>query len=267
MNEFLESIPKGMRPVLLIILIVVFILIFKPWFSVPAGYVGVRFNRFSGDTSAHKQGTHPKMPVIHDIKLFDVRSIKTAYKAESFSSDMQDVTLDIEVIQHLVQEKVNEVYVKIGPDYSEKIINPALYQSAKSGTAKFPIEEIIAKRDELKQIIEETLAGKLASYNIVVESVNLVNITFSPDFTKSIEEKMIEAQKIKTAKNKRLQEEENKKATILKAQAEAESQRLLRLASSKEVVSLKWIEKWDGKLPNIMSGDGNALLIQPGTGK
>jgi len=140
-----------------------------------------------------------------------------------------------------------------------------LYQSAKSGTAKFPIEEIIAKRDDLKQIIEKTLEEKLNIYNIVVESVNLVNITFSPDFTKSIEEKMIEAQRIRTAKNKRLQEEENKKATILKAEAEAESQRLLRLATSKEVVSLKWIEKWDGKLPDIMTGkDGSALLISPG---
>ena len=50
-----------------------------------------------------------------------------------------------------------------------------------------------------------------------------------------------------------------------KAEAEAESQRLLRLATSKEVVSLKWIEKWDGKLPEIMSGkDGAALLINPG---
>jgi len=113
MNEFLDSIPKNMRPVLLIILIMVFVFVFKPWFSVPAGYVGVRFNRFSGETSAHKQGTHPKIPIIHDIRLFDVRSIKTTYKAESFSSDMQDVTLDIEVIQHLVQEKVNEVYVLI----------------------------------------------------------------------------------------------------------------------------------------------------------
>jgi len=84
-------------------------------------------------------------------------------------------------------------------------------------------------------------------------------------FTRAIEEKMIEAQKIKTAKNKRLQEEENKKSTILKAQAEAEGQRLLRMATSREVVSLKWIEKWDGKLPEIMTGkDSGALLINPG---
>ena len=263
MKELLNSIPQSLRPIVLIALILLFVLIFKPWFSVPAGHVGVKFNRFSGATSAHKQGTHLKIPIIHDIRLFDVRSMKSTYKAECASVDMQDVTLDIELIQHLKEEKVNEVYVKVGPDYAIKVIDPLLFQAAKSATALFPIEEIIAKRDQLRKNIESNLREKLTPYNVVIESINLINIAFSTDFTKAIEEKMIQAQKIKTAKNIRLQEEENKESTILKAQAEAESQRLLKIATSKEVVSLKWIEKWDGKLPNIMSGDGNALLISP----
>ncbi len=264
MRELWESIPKGWRPILVITLVVILGMMFKPWFSVPAGHVGVRFNRFSGSTTPNRQGTHFKIPIIHDIQLFDVRSMKVVYKAECVSSDMQDVTLDIELIQRLVQDKVNKLYVEVGRDYEVKVVNPLLYQAAKSATAQFPIEEIIIKRDELRVIIEQKLTEKLNAYNVVVESVNLVNISFSPDFTRAIEEKMIEAQKIKTAKNKRLQEEENKKSTILKAQAEAESQRLLKLATSKEVVSLKWIEKWDGKLPEIMGGkDGPALLLSP----
>ena len=47
----------------------------------------------------------------------------------------------------------------------------------------------------------------------------------------------------------------------MEAQAEAEKQRLLKVNTSKEVVELKWIEKWNGKLPQTILGDNSIPMV------
>jgi regulator of protease activity HflC (stomatin/prohibitin superfamily) len=99
----------------------------------------------------------------------------------------------------------------------------------------------------------------------MVESVNLVDIDFTPEFNKVVEEKQIEEQKIRTAQYVRMQAEENKKTEILKAEAEATKQRLLQQSATREVVNLKWIEKWNGVLPQVNAGKDTMLIVNPGS--
>jgi prohibitin 2 len=161
----------------------------------------------------------------------------------------------------LKQDKVNDLYVTVGRDYIKKIIFPAVNESVKASTAQFPVEEIIVKREQVKNMIEKLLAERLAIYHIVLESVNLVDITFDAEFNKVVEEKQIEEQKIKTAEYRKKQAEQNKLTTILEAEGEARKQQLLRMSVNKDVVSLKYIEKWDGKLPIYMLGDRTMMML------
>ena len=58
-----------------------------------------------------------------------------------------------------------------------------------------------------------------------------------------------------------MQAEEEKKRVILLAEAEAQKQKLLRDSSNQTVINLKWIEKWDGHLPQYMLSDKNNTMI------
>lgn len=231
------------------------------WFVVPPGFVGVTFSRVSGQTESHSQGTHLKLPLLTGVEKFDVRSLRWDITAESASKDLQKVNVHVALNTHLEYDKVNELYVKVGSDYGTKIIEPAVNEAVKAAAAQLPVESIIVKREELKNQIEITLKKHLAGYNIFLENVNLVNIGFDDQFNQVVEEKQIEEQKIKTAQYVRMQAEEQKKTAILQAEAESEKQRLMRQTVTKDIIALKWIEKWDGNLPEIMAGDKGAMLM------
>jgi len=236
------------------------ILGFGCWFVVGPGQVGVTFNNLSGGTKTHQQGFHLKLPIITRLVKFDVKTQREDVHAEAASKDIQRVTVHAVLNYHLAHDKVNTLYTTVGPDFVEKIIHPAVNETAKAATAQFPVEEIIVKRDVLKNQIEVALEEKLKTYDIVLESLNLVDIKFSDDFNKVVEDKQIEEQKIKTAEYQKRQAIEYKEKTILEAQADAERQRLMRQTVTEDIVALEWIKKWDGTLPTTVMGDAVPMV-------
>ena len=233
---------------------------FSPYFIIGAGRAGVVYNRFGGGSYSVGQGVYPRVPIIQSVTVFDTRTLKMESQEGAASKDLQQVVIDIVLNYHVKYDAVNEIYVKVGADFQEKVIQPAVSEIVKACASQYPVEEIIVKRPDLKATIERTLRERLLTYNIVLESLNLVNIDFTLAFNKVVEDKQIEEQKIKTAQYQRMQAEENKKRTILNAEAESRSQELLRDSTSREVIALKWIEKWNGSLPKIITGDSGLLM-------
>lgn len=249
----------GLFVVGLIVLLILF-----PAFTVGAGEVGVTFNRFTGQTQSYSQGTHFRMPIAQSVYKFDVKTKRMDIDAESASKDLQVVHITAMLNYHLDYAHVNDLFVKVGRDYEEKIIHPATNETIKAAVAQFPVEQIITNREDLKTIIEKTLKTKLSAYNIELEAVNLVNINFDPEFNKVVEQKQIEEQKIKTAEYQKRQAMEYKEKTILEAQAEAEKQRLMKSNVNESIVALEWIKKWSGNLPTTMLSDKGVIMINPG---
>ncbi len=205
-------------------------------------------------------GMHVKNPfsIVH---IFDIKTQREEIKAEGASQDLQLVVVEAVVNYRLEPSRLPDLYSKVGRDYVYKVLNPSINESIKAAVAKHKVEEVIVKRHEVKDMIVNTLRTKLTNYFIILEDVNIQDIDFSPEFNKVVEEKQIEEQKIKTAEYRRQQAEQDKLRVILEGQAEAEKQRLLKISTSKEVVELKWIEKWDGKLPVTMMGQGTIPMV------
>lgn len=238
-----------------------FLLFMGSFFIVSPGEVGVKFNKFTGDTTSHSQGINFKLPFIDGVSKFDVKTQRVDMAAEGASKDLQAVKLDISLNYHLDYEKVNDLYIKVGRDFDKKIIEPAIAESIKAASSQFPAEQIITNRHDLKKIIEEMLSKRLVSYNIILEALSISDIDFSPEFNKVVEDKQIEEQKIKTAEYQRRQAEEYKKKTILEAEANAQAQRLMRETVTENIVQLEWIKKWNGQLPTTILGDKSSVLM------
>ncbi|MFH1368459.1 MAG: prohibitin family protein [Elusimicrobiota bacterium] len=241
-------------------------LIINPIFVVGPGQVGVTFNNISGETASYSQGTHFRIPIVHTVNKFDVKTQRLDILAEGASKDLQLVKMETVLNYHLDYTMVDQIYVKVGRDYMQKVIEPAVNEAVKAAVSQYQVERIIVERESVKAIIESLLAKRLLTYNIILENVNLVDIDFADEFNKVVEQKQIEEQKIKTAQYQRMQAEENKKRVILDAEGEARKQQMLKETVSDKGIALQWIAKWDGHLPQYMMGKDTSILITPKTG-
>jgi regulator of protease activity HflC (stomatin/prohibitin superfamily) len=253
------------RSGIIAVIIVAAAIILNPFYIIGPGQVGVTFNRITGDMSSHSMGMGILLPMVQTMNKFDVKTQRVDLLAESASKDLQDVKIDVVLNYHLQYDKVNDLYMKVGRDYTEKVIDPAINEAVKASAAQYPVEDIIVHREELKNSIEKLLTTRLASYNIVLESINLLQIQFTPEFNKAVEEKQIAEQKIKTAEYEKEQAAQTKQKTILEAEGEARKQELLKQTVSEKGIALQWIAKWNGVLPNVMAGDkGNMMMFNLG---
>ena len=249
---------------MIVIIIAAAVLAWISVYVIEPGQIGVKVNTVSGATQSVEPGWHFKRPVLDAVYKYSVRTQLAEYKAVGASRDLQEVTLDVQINFRPVYEAVNKIHVSIGPAYIERVINPAVYESAKAAIAQFNAEEMMVERERLRAIIEEKLKGNLAAYFIFIETVNIKDIDFRDEFNKSVEAKVIEQQKVKTAEYRALQAEQEKKAAILLAEGEAERQRLLTRSASKDSIALAWIAKWQGTTPQVIAGSNSNFLLNIG---
>lgn len=209
------------------------------------------------------EGTHPVLPFITSIKRINVRIQKTDIEASAGTKDLQSITTNMALNWHIEPSKVNKIYQEIGDeqDVVTRIITPALNEVLKSATPKRTAEEILTKRAELKEEIDQEIQKRLAGYGVHIDDVALVNVAFSPEFAKAIEAKQIAEQQAKQAEYEALKASKEAQAEVNRAKGQAEAQRLMRETLTPELLQKQAIEKWDGQFPQVMSGNGAMPFI------
>ncbi|GAB4172033.1 MAG: prohibitin family protein [Coleofasciculaceae cyanobacterium] len=231
--------------------------------TVNPGERGVVIRLGKVQNSILDEGTHPILPFITSIKRINVRIQKTDIEASAGTKDLQSVTTNIALNWHIEPSKVNKIYQQIGDeqDLVTRIITPALNEVLKASTPKRTAEEILTKRAELKDEIDQEIQKRLAEYGIHVDDVALVNVAFSSEFAKAIEAKQIAEQQAKQAEYEALKASKEAQAEINRAKGQAEAQRLMRQTLTPELLQKQAIEKWDGQFPQVMSGNGAMPFI------
>ncbi len=237
--------------------------IFKPFTIVNAGERGVILNFGKVQDNVLDEGIHPILPIVTQVKRLSVRVQENSFTADAASKDLQKVSTQLAVNWHIDVMQVNKVFQRIGDqeEIINRIITPAVSEVLKAATANRTAEEIITKRNDLKQEIDNNLKNRLATYGILIDDVSLVDFSFSPEFSKAIESKQIAEQEAKQAEFIALKASKEAIAEVNRAKGQAEAQRLQRLTLTKELLQKQAIEKWDGRFPTVMAGSGALPLI------
>jgi prohibitin 2 len=97
--------------------------------------------------------------------------------------------------------EVNRVYQNLRQDYVLRVIAPTVQESMKAITANFIAEDLISQRPKVKTDVEAAMRDRLAQNGITLESVSIINFTFSEAFTTAIEAKQVAAQRALEAEN------------------------------------------------------------------
>lgn len=243
--------------------ILAMVVLYMSYVVVEPGTVGVVTHFGAVQDDILPEGLHFVMPVKTKVIPIDIRVQKIESEATAASKDLQIVSSRVVLNYFVEKTQANTIFQELGLRYEGNIVVPAIQESVKSGTAQFNAEHLITRRSEVKNAISEDIQKRLSKYNVVVMDFSIIDFSFSPDFNKAIEDKQVAEQRalratndlvrIKTeAEQERAKAEGVAQARLVNAQAEAESQRLLRQTLNKDLVQLRAIEKWDGKLPHIM---------------
>lgn len=230
---------------------------------VPAGSRGVVFDRIKGVKNTQlNEGISFIVPFLQEATLFDVRVQKAEFDSSAASKDLQSVRTKVALNFSLIPEEVPSVFRQVGADFTEKIVHPAVQEVVKAATARFTAEELIIKREDVKNQIQDLLRSHLANAHLRLIETYITDFDFSPEFSRAIEAKQIAEQDALKAKRDldRIKIEAEQK--VAQARAEAEGLRLQREAITAQLLELRKIEaqklaieKWNGVLPQTMMGD------------
>lgn len=267
-NEFLSK--TQLRNIIILVGIVLFLFILKPWVQVGAGQRGVVLNFGAVQDIVLEEGIHFRVPFMQEVILMDVKIQKEETDAASSSSDLQDVDLAVALNYNVIPDKANVVYQTIGTEYSARIIDPAIQEVMKAVSARYTAEELITKRPLVSSEMKEALTKRLLEANINVVAFSIINFSFSQTFTDAIEAKQTAEQNALKAKRDLDRIKVEAEQTIAAATAEAEALRLQKMNISPDLIelrkieaNLKAIEKWNGVLPEV-TGAGAVPFIGVG---
>jgi len=231
--------------------LVVLIIVFNSFGTVGAGERGVLLQFGAVQDKVFGEGFYFKIPFIQKVVKIDVRIQKNEVPASAASKDLQIVTSRIALNYHLDPDSVNKIWQEVGKNYNVRIIAPSIQEAVKAESAKFTAEELIIKREEVKEQIKANLTKRLLERSIIVDEFNIIEFQFSKAFNEAIEAKVTAEQlKLKADRDlERIKIEADQRIADAKGKAEAIRIEAVALMQNPQVVELRWIEKWDGKVP------------------
>lgn len=244
----------------------IFIVLYGSVAVVKASHVGVvtTFGRIHEETLP--EGIHLVGPIARVHEVYTGVEVVMVQGTEASSKDLQSVHTSMTINFHPVRERARDLYmINTSLSYAILIVPPAAQEVFKAVVSRYTAEELITKRQEVSEAIHTALGTKLQPYFLAVQSVQLVNFGFSKSFDAAIEEKVTATQKAATAQRNLERVKYEAESRIAQAKGEAEAIRIQADAVSKaggdDYVRLKAIEKWDGKLPQYVTGGATMPFV------
>ncbi|MEM6836809.1 MAG: prohibitin family protein [Cyanobacteria bacterium P01_C01_bin.120] len=218
------------------------------------------------------EGIHFKPPLVSVVDIYDLTVQKFEVPAQSSTKDLQDLTARFAINFRLDPLAVVEIRRTQGTlaNIVSKIIAPQTQESFKIAAARRTVEEAITKRNELKQDFDEALSQRLDKYGILVLDTSVVDLDFSPEFAKAVEEKQIAEQRAKRAIYVAQEAEQTAQADVNRAKGKAEAQRLLaetlKAQGGQLVLQKEAIQAWrsgGSQMPKILVTGGDEQASAP----
>lgn len=127
------------------------------------------------------------------------------------------------------------------------------------GCASRTLNEILVEKECIMKSVRDDVVSYFAERGITITVLGMKDGLEYDDATiqKSINDKFSSEMKLTTQKN------ENERI-ISEAEAKAEANRILSESLTDEVLKQQMYEKWDGKLPDVVTGSDNGIIVDFG---
>jgi len=243
---------------------------------VPVGHALVIFNTITTSFRLSQQGVTFVWPVISQTAQYDLRRLEyTMSKAtgegrraesdDSLWSPTQEglqVGIDITVWHHLDPMRVVDIHQKIGPDYEEKIIRPAVRSVIRLVISEYGVMEVYsAKRARIQDEINTKLKVLVEKDGFMVDEIVLRDVRFTDEFTKAIEAKQIAQQSAEQMKYVLEKEQREAERKVIEATGRAKAIETINeaLRQNPNYIRYLYVDKLSDKISVIVS-DQNTIM-------
>lgn len=180
---------------------------------------------------------------------------------------------DVTITYQIAPERSSWIYANVSNYTSALVSEPLVASAVKSAMVELSPGDV-TNRARIEPLIQEklteALAAKYDAGTVVINKVVVGNMDFEPAYNEAIQAKSIAAQAQARASIENqtaiAKAEADKKVALLRAeadaekvriaaQAQAEANRLIQQSLTQELIEMKKVEAWDGKLPTVMGSD------------
>lgn len=283
-----------------VILVIAFVV--SAYEEVEAGHVGVvrTFGEITGTLSPGANWIMPWQTVQHQNvqtqrALFRNRTDpqeqapagSTIFSLVNAGSiETQQVDIFASVNYHLDPNLVAHLFEQVGANWVQTLFPDKVQEHIKSVVVRYPAIEVTQKRDEIGRQAERQLQEELGPYGIVIEAIQLVNISYSPEFEAEVERKQTatqtalrQAEQVKVEEQIALQNKAkakgeadreievatgNARSIELRAEAQANANRKISESLTPSLLQAQAIEKLGGVTVALVPADGTTLIDPTG---
>ncbi len=244
-----------------------------PFVEVPAGNVGVVTNFGQVQTVTLEPGLHVVVPIYQRVTNVDTRVQPHEFQEiDAASKELQTVKLTGVMNYHIDGQFASDLFQRVGTDFAGKIIDPAFNDFIKTVVPDYSVNDILAKRDEIRSLAKAQLAANLAQYHIIVDDIYISNIAFSDAFQQAIEAKQVAQQQVQTEQQilaqKKIQADQavaqaqgQADATVALAKGQAEANALLSASLTDQILQYQYIQKLSDKITVMLLPSGNGTIF------
>lgn len=255
---------------LLLVVGLAFAVVSQSFAIIPTGYTGVKTTFGQIDNTTLQNGFNWKTPFIQSIEMVDNKQQDISFNDDEIWSETKERTAiyykGVTVTYQINPEKSSWIYANIS-NYKDSLVTKPLVSSAIKASSKDLSDVDATNRSIIEpkalKNIQDSLNDKYGKDVIYVNKVTINNADFEESYNKAIADK----QKAQLAAEQ--QEIENNKAiakakadaevAVKEAQGKADANEILRKSLSDEVLRDKYIEKWNGQMPNVVSDDSSVM--------
>lgn len=252
-----------------IVVIVLVLAAAQSTYVVQPGFRGVEVTLGKVNPEFKPEGFGTKAPFVSHIVSVPVRQITRALPSETYSADLQQVTINLRVLYRIPEASVVRIYKEYAGDPFDSLIAPRVQEALKEVTALQSAEQIVKKREEIKSRSLASAREKIGGL-LLIEDLVIEDIVLSKELEAAIESKMVQEQEAAKARFTQQKAQIEADTAIIRAKGEAEAIRIRAEAirDNPGLIQLQIVEKWDGKAPLVVGGSaeggaGAANILLP----
>lgn len=220
-------------------------------------------------------------PISDTVEIMDLRIHVREASFASYTKDAQPLTAAIEYQYEPDASRAMDIVKQYGSyEIMETKLGAAVEERAKIVFASYSAMPLLENRSTLSAQVQEEVKELEALFPVNFTQVVVKDIDFSDAFEQAVEAKMQAEQNALRAENEKQEaitraEQEREvarveaEAAVLTAQGEADALAITREALENMPdtwIAQQYLEKWDGKLPQIITGDDSGVMLAPDLG-
>ncbi|GAB7340538.1 hypothetical protein MBLNU457_6954t1 [Dothideomycetes sp. NU457] len=236
-------------------------------YDVKGGTRAIIFDRLSGvKETVVNEGTHFLIPWLQRSIVYDVRTKPRNISTTTGSKDLQMVSLTLRVLHRPEVKALPKIYQNLGQDYDERVLPSIGNEVLKAIVAQFDAAELITQREAVSNRIRSDLLRRAAEFNIALEDVSITHLTFGKEFTKAVEDKQIAQQEAERARFIVEKAEQERQASVIRAEGEAEAAEEISKAVAKSGDGLIMIRRIETQreLAQSLANNPNVTYLPSG---